>query len=201
MTLNLKYFKFISTTVSTFIVLCTIFIFSNNVSAVSDISVTIDSQSSFSRGDSVFPTCDSTCIHQYNYFIVDFNVSQSQQANYGDFRFTIDRTGFNSSNFYVPPFDTYLVIDDIISDIKYYSILVPSGTITLTLSETLPYDCPDCPDCPEPEPCDCDTPPIVAFFRDVFLNVVTGVIPAFAVFVVVWFMVDLLSSLWFGRGK
>lgn len=72
-------------------------------------------------------------------------------------------------------------------------------SLSISIADDIGGSCPPAPVCPECE--DCDTPAIVAFFRDVFLNTVTGVIPAFAIFVVVWFMVDLLSSLWFGRGK
>lgn len=45
------------------------------------------------------------------------------------------------------------------------------------------------------------TDPISNDFHNVFMNIVVGIIPAFAVFVIVWFAIDLMSSLFFGRGK
>lgn len=43
--------------------------------------------------------------------------------------------------------------------------------------------------------------PVSNDFHKIFMTVVAGVIPAFAIFVIIWFAIDLMSSLFFGKGK
>lgn len=197
MTLKLNHFRFILQLVcTTFIILGTLFIFSNNVSAVSDY---VENISGVSGNQPILSNCDITCYQQYKYAIIEYTPAVSNYSFAIKANFTIGNTTGYGKSFYLAHNSGFNLID--ITGIS--SVFVGDGTFSypakITLTENLPG--PAESDCPEPDPCDCDTPPIVAFFRDVFLNVVTGIIPAFAVFVVVWFMVDLLSSLWFGRGK
>lgn len=64
---------------------------------------------------------------------------------------------------------------------------------------TLTNDFKNCPICPEPQ--DPNRSPIMDDFHNVFINTMLSVIPITAIIFVVWFFIDMLSSLVFGRGK
>ena len=182
-------------------ILGTLFIFSNNVSAVSDKVVNIDLSTNWYSSQTL---CNNTSeCDTYKYVTVTLDSTSTFNAN-NQVAISIGGDTFCSIKFNFLKSMTCMLAEGQTfrnSSTVYFGSNVspaPTGNLIYTFSESSSGGSTPCP---EPEPCDCDTPPIVAFFRDVFLNVVTGIIPAFAVFVVVWFMVDLLSSLWFGRGK
>lgn len=83
------------------------------------------------------------------------------------------------------------------SGFSYYFSQNPNAVVTFTLSAS--QDCPACPTCPEPQ--DPNRSPVMDDFHNVFINTMLSIIPITAIIFVVWFFMDLLSSLVFGRGK
>lgn len=66
-------------------------------------------------------------------------------------------------------------------------------SVTFTMSDEEFATCPD-----QLPP---DRSAIMDDFHNVFLKVIVGVIPISAIIFIVWFMIDMLSSLIFGRGR
>lgn len=174
------------------------FIFSNNVFADSNPTVTFTGGVSVANTVSWFPNCDATCFSQYKYLKIT-STSAPNINYYSSMRLYFIPVDDNLSG--LQPWlnistETYYKIDDIpLKKISFAQNTTPAYDFTAELVSDLSEPCP------EPEPCNCDIPPIVQFFKETFFNIVLGIIPAFGIFAVVWFMVDLLSSLWFGRGK
>lgn len=122
------------------------FSLSSDTFAIDDISVIIDSSSSFNRGDPVFPDCDSSCFSQYSYFKVD--VLSSVLYSSSDIRFILVTPGYSNKQIFLPSFtSSYVALSSDISNILFYSISVTSEfSYRLSLSDSLPGS-----SCPEPE--------------------------------------------------
>lgn len=170
------------------------FIFSNNVFADSNPTVTFTGGVSVSNSVAWFPNCDAACISQYSYLKI--TVPTPLTSFYSNVRVTMLNNDFAIDSYIsLSSSDSYYKLEGNPININFSQNTTPSTTFTAELVSDLSEPCP------EPEPCNCDIPPIVQFFKETFFNIVLGIIPAFGIFAVVWFMVDLLSSLWFGRGK
>ena len=166
------------------------FIYSDNSYALEDKSFTISTSNL--NVNHVF--CSSDCSN-YHYLIIETNFNTNDNVR---MTFYTDSSWYS----YIIPYRMNKVIIDIKSFnfLEYRSssqtnvFITGDNTITFTLTNSIgESECPPVPDC--------DTPQIIQDFRDVFFAIVTYVIPAFGVIVVVWFGIDIMSSLFFGRGK
>lgn len=188
-----KYFLAILLTV------LTTFAFSSRVGAVSDVVIDLN-QDNYATN---FLICSND---------TSDNVALCSDYNYIKFEYQLDFTTSitiqarrSSPTTFSPVFILSGATNEIITEISddIYKMRIGGATslpttfsIKITLSENSPSVCPTCP-----EQLPADRSAIMDDFHNVFLKVFVGVIPISAIIFVVWFMIDMLSSLMFGRGK
>lgn len=194
----------------------------NNVSAAEDISITVSGQ--VNQYDNVFSNCTGDCLNDYQYLILEansdvgydtfvlwlrFDGSFTRSFILSTFRYgttyNIYKLPFNgssnnflqwSNNFYFDS-DLKLTLTDSLPGSS-----APTGSLSITENGT--FDVSEVASVNVNVPQDVTEiidDPVSNDFHKIFMVVVAGVIPAFAVFVIVWFAIDLMSSLFFGRGK
>ena len=188
-----KYFLAILLTV------LTTFAFSSRAGAVSDVVIDLN-QDNYSQ---VFLICSNDTSDNVplcsNYNFIKFEYQLDVGSSISITARSLTPTTF--SNAFTISGYTDEIITELSDDIYKMrisgSINLPSTfSIKITLSENSPSVCPICPEQLPP-----DRSAIMDDFHNVFLKVFVGVIPISAIIFVVWFMIDMLSSLMFGRGK
>lgn len=186
-----KYFLAILLTV------LTTFAFTSRAGAVSDYTFTITESTAPNTLICSNDTADNLpACSDYSYLKIDSNVSSGYK--YVQFR-TSSVTSYNTLAAVTSASDMYVI--SLSSDVYKIRVggassLPSTYSITLTFSENSPSVCPTCPESLPP-----DRSAIMDDFHNVFLKVIVGVIPISAIIFVVWFMIDMLSSLIFGRGR
>lgn len=130
---------------------------SSSSSYATDLSTTISSGTSVTRGQSVFSNCDSTCFSQYDYIIISPN--NINYAGSSEFIMALTLTGYGDKRFRPFSFtDTYITIPSIATSLVYDSSMTYAFDVTFTLTDTLPNSgCPPVPECP-PTPVIPDNP-------------------------------------------
>ncbi len=157
----------------------------------------------------VEPLCTYTLTSNVN---SNMNLCDSKlsQIKYVEFVFGVN----SDTNYMTAGYNTFTINNRIgrvsymfgYDDVLPYSILQSTSGVSdtyplvINFYDQLPGPAQEpCPTCPEPLPPDRSA--IMDDFHNVFLKVFVGVIPISAIIFVVWFMIDMLSSLMFGRGK
>ena len=137
--------------------------------------------------------CDDK-LSQIKYVQFDFGVTSSVHSISATYNtFTVNNN--NSRTSYMFGFD-----DMPYSILQYVNGATEDYPLIVNIYDQLPGPVQEpCPTCPEQLPPDRSA--IMDDFHNVFLKVIVGVIPISAIIFVVWFMIDMLSSLIFGRGK
>lgn len=153
MTWRIKSFTFMPT-FSFLFLFCMLFsfLFINNVSAVSDLTVTYNQGDTISNWDDVFPNCDSTCLADYSYLIVeqpivsDLNPSLRLQFVVNNNSYSINPS-FSRLPFVI--FNTPFV-PNYVNYVKFSNSPVStfSSSVTFTLTESY-SSCPPIEPCPE----------------------------------------------------
>lgn len=164
-----------------------------------DIVTVINSETSGSvvfceNNSNTYPSCSG-----FNYLLVSLDTGTSTRTYSSNiklyFNVATDETRLPASPYV---FDYSISIP---SGSNRISITKPDwltdGTITFTLSAS--GNCPSCPTCPEPQ--EPNRSAVMDDFHNVFMNTMLSVIPITAIIFVVWFFIDMLTSLVFGRGK
>lgn len=193
-----------------------------NASAVSDLTTVINSSdmSSFVN-QPIFSSCnDSACLSQYHYLTVSVSSNPYTRNSFWVLK------GFRGLSNLSVNVDSVNLIDGSSSLVigSYDNIYnFSADQFTFTLSESFPTGyCPDPPsgsltidengtfDVTNYASISVDVPqtvteiiddPISNDFQKVFFEIVKNIIPAFGILLVVWFGIDMLSSLIFGRGR
>lgn len=186
-----------------------------NVLAIENKSANYSEGHVFTWNTSLFSDCSSnSCLSQYNYLIVN---SSPKNSDFLGFRFkvgsqnqdircytsscafelpsslnSIEWWGSSSSN----PYDFSLILSDSFGSVPPSAILNVSengtydvanyGSVVVDVEQTIVENIED---------------PISNDFQKVFFKIVENIIPAFGILLVVWFGIDMLSSLIFGRGR
>lgn len=187
-----------------------------NVFAVEDQTVNFTEGTTFTWNQQMFSDCStSQCLSQYKYLIVN---STPKNNSYVGFRFVTgsnlvqDVVCYNATCvFELPtytelvgwrgssvtaPYDFSLTLTDTFGTAPPTATLNVSenGTFNVTNYASVVVDVPQ-------TVIENIEDPISNDFQKVFFTIVQNIIPAFGILLVVWFGIDMLSSLIFGRGR
>ena len=196
-----------------------VFLGFNNVSAVSDVSYTSTyNGSSFpqvgnfcNNNDANLPNCsdyqyltiESSTLTTQNLISADGQARATAMAysDYSIIKLPSDwtRVGFFGASISGKSTSDYIKFT--LSESLPGSV-APTGSLTITENGT--FDVSEVASVNVNVPQDVTEiieDPVSNDFHKIFMTVVTGIIPAFAIFVIVWFAIDLMSSLFFGKGK
>lgn len=193
-----------------------------NVSAISDKVVTFDINNQLTDGVVI---CEQDC-SSYKYIIITNNLNASNTSR---FNLRINTSNIATSTFsYFPKLSQntiYTINGDLISltlttlNGMSSSVYGTNKSLTITLSENSPIPTPPSGSLSITENGTYDVSqyasvsvnidnvteiiedPISNDFQKVFFKIVENIIPAFGILLVVWFGIDMLSSLIFGRGR
>lgn len=186
-----------------------------NVFAIEDSTISFSEGHSFVWNQSIFPDCSTnSCLSQYNYLIVS---SYPKNSQFIGLRFKVGNSNQDvrcyttSCAFELPssldsiqwlgnsvsaPYDFSLTLTDTFGSVPPTATLNVSenGTFNVSNYASVVVDVPQTIN-------EVVEDPISNDFQKVFFKIVENIIPAFGILLVVWFGIDMLSSLIFGRGR
>lgn len=186
-----------------------------NASAVENKTVNYTSGTTFTWNQQMFPDCTTvSCLSEYKYLIVNSTPSDNKfigfRTAYSNLTQDIkcynsscvfelqnrtDMIGWRGDNL-TAPYDFSLTLTDTFGTAPPTGTLnvTENGTFNVTNYGSVVVDVPQ-------TIVENIEDPISNDFQKVFFTIVQNIIPAFGILLVVWFGIDMLSSLIFGRGR